>query len=425
MEKAILVGVELKKSAGRFEGSVEELRRLAETAGADVRGEFRVRVERYHPATLMGSGKALEIAAAVASGGIDTVIFDEDLSPAQQRNLESGLKAKIVDRTRLILDIFAQRARTREGKLQVELAQLSYALPRLAGKGPAMSQQKGGIGTRGPGERQLEYDRRRIRARITLLEKEIDSIKNERAVQSRKRASVPMPQVAIVGYTNAGKSTLLDYLTGGKSGIYADDRLFATLDPTTRRVRLPSGGGALFTDTVGFIQKLPHALVASFRATLEEILAADCVIHVHDASSARSAGQALAVDRTLEELGAGEIPRINAFNKADLLSAGPFGPRIQTPKGLGMPEKSGIFISALTGRGVKELLEKTEALLSKRWGRHELLLPAGAGKALAELHRTCMVLETSHRANGTRVVFKATPENWERISARLRPETVF
>lgn len=409
MEKAILIGVKLKKSSkspASQAGSMRELHRLAETAGAEVKLAIDVRMDRYNPATFIGSGKAAEISSWVSGGGIGTVIFDNDLSPAQQRNLQGLIPAKIIDRTRLILDIFAQRARTREGKLQVELAQLSYALPRLAGKGLAMSQQKGGIGTRGPGERRLEYDRRRIREKIVLLKKDIDSIRRERAVQNKKRSSIPMPQVAIVGYTNAGKSTLLDSITKGKANVYADDKLFATLDPTTRRVRLPSGGYALFTDTVGFIQKLPHTLVAAFRATLEEILSADCIIHIQDASSPRMTEQAAAVDNTLRELHAGGISRVNVYNKMDLL-----------PESKRFAAYNPVFISALTGSGVPEMLKEVEDALSMRWGQHELMLPSVDGKILGQIHKTCMVIKTECSEEGTRIVFKSTPENWKRINA--------
>ncbi|MFH1619987.1 MAG: GTPase HflX, partial [bacterium] len=252
MEKTLLISSELKNSRKHSSDSLEELARLARTAGAQVFSSMTVRLERFNASTFIGSGKVRELADMVRDSGLDLLIFDEDLTPAQQMNLQAAVSCKVLDRTDLILDIFASRARTREGKLQVELAQLTRALTRLAGRGRHMSQQTGGIGTRGPGERQLEYDRRRIRDRINLLRKEIVSLKRDRETRYKRRFSVPMPQVAIVGYTNAGKSTLLNQLTGGNSGVYCDDMLFATLDPTTRRVKLPSGGFALFTDTVGF-----------------------------------------------------------------------------------------------------------------------------------------------------------------------------
>ena len=253
MEKVILVGVTLKTDI-QTTSSLEELHRLAHTAGGEVAGVFRVRVNAFHPATLIGSGKMEEIAEQTRLLEAQTVIFDDEITPAQQKNLEKVISAKVIDRTRLILDIFAQRARTQEGKLQVELAQLKYLLPRLGGQGTALMQQKGGIGLRGPGETKLEYDKRRLRLRISKLEKEIEQVKKERSLRRERRGEIPLPQIAIVGYTNAGKSTLLNALTR-QSAVYADDKLFATLDPTTRRVKMPAGGEMLFTDTVGIIQK--------------------------------------------------------------------------------------------------------------------------------------------------------------------------
>lgn len=249
MEKAILVGVSLKTDS-QNSSSLEELHRLAHTAGAQVVEEFRVRVNAFHPATLIGSGKMEEIAEEARLQEVQTVIFDDEISPAQQKNLEKVIPAKVIDRTRLILDIFAQRARTQEGKLQVELAQLKYLLPRLGGQGTALMQQKGGIGLRGPGETKLEYDKRRLRLRISKLEKEIEQVKKERSLRRERRGEIPLPQIAIVGYTNAGKSTLLNALTR-QTAVYADDKLFATLDPTTRRVKMPAGGEMLFTDKIG------------------------------------------------------------------------------------------------------------------------------------------------------------------------------
>ncbi|MCX5783438.1 MAG: GTPase HflX, partial [Elusimicrobia bacterium] len=263
---------------GKNADSLDELRRLCETAGGAVLSCVNARVENFNPALLIGKGKADEIAALARENSAKTVIFDEELSPAQQRNLEEIIPAKIIDRTRLILDIFARRAHTREGVIQVEHAQLSYMLPRLTGRGTAMMQQTGGIGTRGPGERQIEYDRRRIKDRLSRLKKEIDLIRRERQIRKKNRDKIPMTQIAIAGYTNAGKSTLLNFLTKGKAGVYVDDKLFATLDPTTRRVYMPGGKVALFTDTVGFIQKLPHSLVAAFRSTLEEIAQTNAII---------------------------------------------------------------------------------------------------------------------------------------------------
>ena len=318
MENVILAGVTLK-TAPHDTSSLEELKRLAHTAGGTVVHTFQIRVQAFNSATLIGSGKMEEIAETVRLTNAQTVIFDDEISPAQQKNLEEVIPAKVIDRTRLILDIFAQRARTQEGKLQVELAQLKYLLPRLGGQGTALMQQKGGIGLRGPGETKLEYDKRRLRLRISKLEKEIEQVKKERGLRRERRTQIPLPQIAIVGYTNAGKSTLLNVLTR-QNAVYADDKLFATLDPTTRRVHMPAGGEMLFTDTVGFIQKLPHSLVSSFRATLEETSFADVILHVHDAPSPHRNAQAETVRQIITDLGAQTIPVIDVFNKIDLLS---------------------------------------------------------------------------------------------------------
>ena len=408
MERVILVGIERRGTPPPAD-SLAELERLAETAGGGVVAVFVQKVDRPHPATLIGSGKVEEVAAEARRSGARAVIFDDDLSPAQQRNLEAEIPAKILDRTRLILDIFAQRARTREGELQVEHAQLSYLLPRLTGKGTQMMQQTGGIGTRGPGERALEYERRRIRDRIARLGRDIDRIRSERELQRSRRQSVPFPQIAIIGYTNVGKSTLLNALAESRAPVYADDRLFATLDPTTRRVRLPHGGWSLWTDTVGFIQKLPTALVASFRATLEEAARADCLVHLADASHASRSRQIDAVRAVLKELGAEEVPEILAYNKIDALG-----------KGDELEEGGAIRLSARTGRGVRELLDRVEEVLSRRWLRRELVLPHRLSAFVAEAHRSSQVLSTSHREDGIHLRLRVTPENWRRLQEKLK-----
>ncbi|MFA5161509.1 MAG: GTPase HflX [Elusimicrobiales bacterium] len=412
-EKAILAGVELKRprraGAEAAQSSLDELRRLCETAGACPVEAFSIRLSSFHPATLVGSGKAEELAAAVRRLEVDTVIFDEELSPAQQRNLESIIHAKIIDRTRLILDIFALRARTREGRLQVELAQLNYMLPRLTGRGGEMMQQTGGIGTRGPGERRLEYDRRRLRERIVALEREIEAVRAERLNRRGRRASVPLAQIAIAGYTNAGKSTLLNALSG-KRDVYADNKLFATLDTTTRRVRLKSGAAALFTDTVGFIQKLPHGLVAAFRATMEEIAAADCVVHVRDGASPLCREQKATVLATLAELDAAHIPVVEVFNKADLLDA-------RRMSALRRENPDSIFISALEGRGLDEMLLAVERVLSAVWKPRRLVVAAGRGALLNQIYESCMVIaRRQDPAGNTELELLATDGNWERIS---------
>jgi len=413
MEKAILVGTELKSRATDGSESLDELVRLTETAGAEVINTMTARLIAYNPATFIGKGKVEEIAQLARDLEADTVIFDDELSPAQQRNLEEAIPAKIIDRTRLILDIFAQRARTREGVLQVELAQLNYNLPRLTGRGVAMMQQSGGIGTRGPGERKIETDRRRIRDRIARLGKEIDGIRRERETQRKTRGELPMPQIALAGYTNAGKSTLLNRLTGNKAGVYVDDKLFATLDPTTRRVSMPGGGQALFSDTVGFIQKLPHQLVASFRATLEEIAATDCVLHVINSASEYLDGQRRTVVETLAEIGAKDLPVIDVFNKTDAVD----------PYRLAVLKKDfphGVFISALEGAGMEGLMKAVETQLSSVWKPRKLTLPAGKESLLKDVYEYALVTDRSHNEEGGTVLsLMATDGNWARIQKKV------
>jgi len=395
-------------------------------------GSVLARVKAFTPATLLGSGKAKELAAKAAEAGADAVIFDDDLSPAQQRNLERIFSLAVTDRTELILQIFAQRARTREGKLQVELARLTHMLTRLSGKGEALEQQHGMIGTRGPGERKIEYERRALRDKIGELKERIEAVRRERSVQRGRRDAVPLPQVSIVGYTNAGKSTLLNALTraaghsqsswhrqramppcSGRGAVYADDKLFATLDPTTRRVRLPGGGEALFTDTVGFIQKLPHSLVAAFKATLEEIGRSDLIIHLHDLASPALAEQHAAVKATLAEIGAGDKPTLNVFNKADLPGASPARARR-----LG-PFFRPLCVSALKGEGLRELLEKAEAMLSASWQEREIVLPRPRSGLLKEIYRIGQVLAAEHGEKEIRLRFRATAANCARVEALL------
>ncbi len=412
--KAILVAAELKRGRPAPGGgaSLDELWRLAETAGLEPVTKLTVRLQSWNPATLIGSGKVEELRALVKETGAGAVLFDEELGPAQQRNLERALGAEVADRPRLIIEIFALRARTREGKLQARLAGFNYALSRVAGKGGSMDQQHGMIGGRGAGEKQIEYERRALRDKIAELEREIDSIKRERQTQRGKRDSVPMPQVSIVGYTNAGKSTLLNRLTGGRHGIYADNKLFATLDPTTKRVRLPAGGWALFTDTVGFIQKLPHDLIAAFRATLEEIRYSDLILHVHDVSSSEAKAQHEAVKATLEELGVKGVPVINVFNKSDAIghpAVSAWAPERLRP----------VFLSALTGAGVDALLSACERALALRWGEYELTVPQGARGIVREIYSSCLVKAAEYGQEGVLLRFKATPENYARLLKKL------
>ena len=340
------------------------------------------------------------------------MIFDFDLAPAQQRNLEKEISAKILDRTHLILDIFAQRARTREGILQVELAQLNYRLPRLGGLGIKLSQQAGGIGTRGPGERMLDVDRQHLRERIRRLRTEIEHIRGHRERAREDRRSIPLPQVALVGYTNAGKSTLLNALMRADGhSIYADDKLFATLDPTTRRVKLPGGRQSLFTDTVGFIQKLPHHLVAAFRATLEEVTQARLLVHVVDGSNPDYPEQMRTVEQVLKELGGDKIPRLTVYNKSD---------RLTDEELHSLDRHDDLLISAAKGTGISAFLKAVEAELDANLIEVTFDLPYGRRELLAQVYKAGKVLEETSNAGGTTLRIKIDPANWRRISHELK-----
>jgi GTP-binding protein HflX len=364
------VAVEIKgrdNSRWTSESSLEELAQLALTAGADVVGRCVQRLERPTSAYYVGRGKVQELASLRHRLGYTTIVFDEELSPSQQRNLEDALQVKILDRTALILDIFAQHARTREGALQVELAQHEYLLPRLPGQWTHLERLEGAIGTRGPGETQLETDRRLIRHRIQHLKSQLEEVRRQRALYRRRRARQRVPVVSLVGYTNAGKSTLMRALSG--ADVLVEDKLFATLDPVTRRINLPQGGAFLLTDTVGFIQKLPTQLVAAFRATLEELSEASLLLHVVDITHPDAAEQAQTVEDTLTDLGLAEKPCITVLNKADLI-CGPDGLPIDGLEGLSDVCASlrcwrpdAVLVSAVKGWGLPDLLNRVEAAL--------------------------------------------------------------
>ena len=358
---------------------------LAASAGAQIAEKVFQTRPAPDAATLVGHGKVDEIAAAVASSGADVVIFDHDLSPTQQRNLEKAIDAKVIDRTQLILDIFASRARTREGRLQVELAQLNYLLPRLSGHGVEMSRLGGGIGTRGPGETQLETDRRRIARRIKKIADALEGVRAGRALHRQRRSAVPLATLALAGYTNAGKSTLFNRLT--QAGVAVDARMFATLDPTVRPLILPSRRRVLVSDTVGFIRNLPTTLVKAFRATLEEVTEAALVLHVVDASSPSAAEHTAHVLKVLAEIGAAQIPQILIMNKMDRLP----------PEARGHSNARGVAISALTGAGIDKLLAAIdEALPLDPIVRATFRLSAGDGASMALLHEFGQVLETRY-----------------------------
>ena len=376
--------------------SLEELHRLAESAGAQILLSFQQKKYRPDAASYIGSGKAGEIKAVADELESDLVIFDEDLSPAQQRNLEKLLERRVIDRTELILDIFARRAQTKEGKLQVELAQLHYRLPRLAGKGIMMSRLGGGIGTRGPGETRLEVDRRRIRDRIRYLEKAIDTIKSQRSQQRSRRKESQIPIVALVGYTNAGKSTLLNHLCGAE--VFVQDQLFATLDPTTRKLKLPDGSEMVLTDTVGLIRKLPHQLVAAFRATLEEIRQADLLLHVVDGAHPANEEHIRAVLQVLEELEIKDKPMITVFNKSDLIQD-----QQEHIERLVNSYSPSVLISAAKGTGFTELLGLLATHFYQDKIHLKLLIPHDQQDIMAFLHEQTIILKKEFIPEGIRV----------------------
>jgi GTP-binding protein HflX len=401
--------VELKSLHGsRSTDSLEELSELAITAGGEVIGDGIQKLAAPCATTFIGKGKADEFARHCRQADVDTVIFDDELSPAQSRNLEKVFNCKVLDRTSLILDIFAQRARTREGKLQIELAQLQHLLPRLTGFWGHLSRQKGGIGMRGgEGETQLETDRRRVQDRIARISRELEVVRRQRSTQRQARQRNHWALASIVGYTNAGKSTLLNALTG--ANVLAEDKLFATLDPTTRRLRLPTNQNVLLTDTVGFIRKLPHGLVEAFKATLEEVVQADLLLHVVDASHPQAAEQVLAVDAVLKEIGAEGKPTLMVFNKIDQLNGhhGVLNRLLER-----FPH--GVAISSLTGSGIPELMAELGSQLRPIRQFLELSVPHDRPGVIARLHEVGHVVQRNY--NGPTARFKA------RVPPHLREE---
>ncbi|GCE48566.1 GTP-binding protein HflX [Thermosporothrix hazakensis] len=405
-EQALLVAVEADEHDGMWsaEDSLTELTALAQTAGALVVGSLVQRLPHPDPLTYLGKGRAQELADLEKQLHCDLVIFDDELTPTQQHTLEKMLHARVIDRTALILDIFARRALSREGRLQVELAQLEYRLPRLAGNNLALSRQGGGsrgvgaaggaIGIRGPGETKLEVDRRRIRRRVAELREEIEQIRMQRAVQRRQRITRSMPHVAVVGYTNAGKSTLFNALTA--AGVLAENKLFATLDPITRHLVLPGNQEILLSDTVGFIQKLPTHLIAAFRATLEEVLNADILLEVVDASHVNAIEQSVTVNMLLDELGAGEKPRVTVLNKVDLLD---------DPTDLDLTlYPNAVPVSAREGQGLEALGDMIATVLATHMGTVEVVIPFDRGDLVELFHRRGYVEHMEYQTQGTLLI---------------------
>lgn len=404
-EKVILVGVELP-GEGSMEDSLDELSELAATAGAVTVGRVIQSREQVHPGTYVGKGKIEEIKDLLWELEATGIICDDELSPAQMKNLQDELDVKVMDRTLLILDIFAARASTSEGKIQVELAQLKYRQTRLTGFGTAMSRLGGGIGTRGPGEKKLEMDRRLIKSRIAALNRELKEVKRHREVTREQRSQSYVPVVAIVGYTNAGKSTLLNKLTG--AGILAEDKLFATLDPTTRSLKLPGGQEILLTDTVGFIKKLPHHLIEAFKSTLEEAKYADVILHVVDASSAQMDSQMYTVYETLTNLGVKDKSIITAFNKQDKLE--------ETSVIRDFKADVTVKISARTGVGLSDLLETIEAVLREQKVYLECLYPYKDAAKIQLVRKFGELLEENYKEDGIAVKAYVPAELYSRVS---------
>ena len=389
-ERAVLVGIE-------SEESLDELEELAKTAGAETVLRVLQKRPKPDPVFCVGKGKAEELSLRCQAAQADLVIFDEELSGVMQKNLEETLRLKVVDRTALILDIFAARASTREGKLQVEMAQLRYRSQRLLGQGLVLSRLAGGIGTRGPGESKLEVNRRRIRERLTDLERELEQIERQRGLRRQSREKNGVPIVALVGYTNAGKSTLFNRLTG--ADVYVENQLFATLDSVSRPIELPHGGKALLVDTVGFIRKLPHELVKAFRATLEEARLADVLIMVLDGADAQMEGRRRTVEEVLDSLGATEAPRVEAVNKCDLIA----------PEAQSLP--GALYISASTGKNVEKLLLRVESELEAGAQEVRLLIPFSRYALVSRLHAMGGVLEQRHSEEGVEIRMRITPQN--------------
>lgn len=394
LEKVVLVGVWTEGTLLDAENSLKELRALAETAGSQVMDGLIQRRDRPDPSTFIGSGKVVELRQAVVSSGADTVVCDGELSPAQLRSLESKVKVKVIDRTALILDIFAQHAKSREGKAQVELAQMTYLLPRLRGWGDSLSRQAGGIGGRGPGETKIETDRRRINDKMAKIRKEIKEMKVARDTKRQERTRFNIPSVAIAGYTNAGKSSLMNRLTN--AGVLVENALFATLDPTTRQTKTPDGRIYTLSDTVGFVRHLPHQLVEAFKSTLEEVAAADLIVHVIDGSHPDPMEQIRAVRKVIVEVGGGDIPEIIAINKADIAAPEVMMQILRT-------EPNSFAFSARTGFGIDTLLKAIETNLPRPRVEVRTTIPFNRGDLVSAIHDRGEIMSEEYSEHGTTI----------------------
>jgi GTPase len=403
-ERVVLIGAELPSRAShtQLDGDLDELEKLAESAGAEIVGKFSQPLRKISPATLIGRGKVDEIAACIKETKPDLVIFDEDLTPAQQRNLESAFQLRVIDRSQLILDIFAQRARSNEGKLQVELAQLEYMRPRLTRQWTHLSRLGGGIGTRGPGETQLEVDRRRIRERIGKLKQRLVTVEKTRTIQRQERLEVPYATVALVGYTNSGKSTLMNALT--HAGVAAEDKLFATLDPTIRSLRLPGGESVMLADTVGFINKIPHSLIEAFKSTLEEVRCADLLLHVIDVTHPLHEEQSAVVQAVLRDIGAGDTPYILVLNKIDAATDVVYGAVSRNGA------REACRVSALTGQGLDRLLEAITRVIDEGKEHTEFTFAPSQGALLSLLKRQARILEERYELDKIHVTALSSPK---------------
>jgi GTP-binding protein HflX len=415
LERVVLIGVWTDGDEVHAENSLRELALLAETAGSEILEGMIQRRSRPDPATYVGSGKALELRDVVISSGADTVICDGELAPSQLRRLEEVVQVKVIDRTALILDIFAQHASSREGKAQVELAQLEYLLPRLRGWGGNLSRQVGGraaggvgIGGRGPGETKIELDRRRIRTRMAKLRRQMGEMGKARDTMRSQRRTRAVPAVAIAGYTNAGKSSLLNRLTG--AGVLVENALFATLDPTIRRAQTPNGRAITLADTVGFVRHLPHQLVEAFRSTLEEVADSDLILHVVDGSDADPEAQIAAVREVLRDVGGGDVPELIVINKADVADE-------MSIARLRRQEPRSVVVSARTGAGLEELLQMVEDTLPRAEREMRVLVPYDRGDLVARVHDLGEVLSQEHTADGTALHVRVP----ERVAADLEP----